>query len=46
MLDASRFAADDVTDDKFKIEDKKRRVAQAMYEMTSGKRLGRLVRIT
>ena len=39
MLDASRFAEDDVTDDKFKLEDKKRRVAQTMHELTSGKRL-------
>jgi molecular chaperone DnaK len=39
MLDASKFAEDDVTDDKFKLEDKKRRVAQAMFELTSGKHL-------
>lgn len=36
MLDASRFAEDDVTDDKFKLEDKKRRVAQTMHALTSG----------
>lgn len=37
--EASKMSEDDVTDDKFKIEDKKRRVAQSMYELTSGKRL-------
>jgi molecular chaperone DnaK len=42
MLDASRLATDDVTDDKFKIDDRKRQAAQAMYELTSGKRLAQI----
>ena len=31
--------ADDVTDDRFKLEDKKRRVAQEVFDLTSSKRL-------
>jgi molecular chaperone DnaK len=37
--EATGMSDDDVTDDRFKIEDKKRRIAQAMHELTSGKRL-------
>lgn len=33
------LAADDVTDDRFKLEDRKRRLAQEVFELTSTKRL-------
>jgi molecular chaperone DnaK len=33
------LSADDVTDDRFKLEDKKRRVAQEVFELTASKRL-------
>lgn len=33
------LSGDDVTDDRFKLEDKKRRVAQDVFELTSSKRL-------
>ncbi len=33
------LSADDVTDDRFKLEDKKRRVAQTLFELTSSKRI-------
>ena len=36
---AADLADDDVTDKKFQLEDKKRKLAQDMYELTSGKRL-------
>jgi molecular chaperone DnaK len=36
---AASLKADDVTDDKFKLEDAKRRLAQQMYDLTSTKRL-------
>jgi len=39
MGDAAKLSSDDVTDDKFQIEDKKRRLAQELNELTSGKRL-------
>lgn len=39
ISEVGQLAADDVTDDRFKIEDKKRRVAQEVFELTSSKRL-------
>lgn len=39
MGDAAKLASDDVTDNKFQIEDKKRRLAQDLHELTAGKRL-------
>lgn len=39
IADASKLGNDDVTDDKFKLEDRKRRLAQTMFELTAGKRL-------
>ena len=35
---AADLASDDVTDKKFQLEDKKRKLAQSMFELTSGKR--------
>jgi molecular chaperone DnaK len=37
---AAELAEDDVTDKRFQLEDKKRKLAQQMFELTSGKRLG------
>lgn len=37
--DGASIAEDDVTDKKFQIEDKKRRLAQQMFDLTSSKRL-------
>jgi molecular chaperone DnaK len=37
--EAALLKIDDVTDDRFKLEDKKRRVAQKIHRLTSGKRL-------
>lgn len=39
ISEAGSLPDDDVTDDRFKLEDKKRRVAQRVYELTSTKRL-------
>jgi molecular chaperone DnaK len=39
MGEAAKLPADDVTDDKFQIEDRKRKLAQELNELTSGKRL-------
>lgn len=39
MAAASDLAEDDVTDQKFQLEDRKRRLAQEMFELTSSKRL-------
>jgi molecular chaperone DnaK len=39
---AADLAADDVTDKKFQLEDKKRKLAQDMFELTSGKRLSQM----
>ena len=39
LAEVGQLAPDDVTDDRFKIEDKKRRVAQEVFELTSSKRL-------
>lgn len=36
---AAELAEDDVTDKKFQLEDQKRKLAQEMFELTSGKRL-------
>ena len=36
---AAELAEDDVTDKKFQLEDKKRKLAQEMFELTSSKRL-------
>lgn len=37
---AAELAEDDVTDKRFQLEDNKRKLAQQMFELTSGKRLG------
>lgn len=39
LAEVGQLAPDDVTDDRFKIEDSKRRVAQEVFELTSSKRL-------
>ena len=39
IAECGALSADDVTDDRFKLEDKKRRVAQEIFELTSSKRL-------
>jgi molecular chaperone DnaK len=39
MASASELAEDDVTDQKFQLEDRKRKLAQEMFELTSTKRL-------
>lgn len=36
---AAKLASDDVTDGKFQLEDRKRKLAQDLHELTSGKRL-------
>jgi molecular chaperone DnaK len=37
--EAALLKIDDVTDDRFKLEDKKRRLAQKIHQLTSGKKL-------
>jgi molecular chaperone DnaK len=37
--EAALLMIDDVTDDRFKLEDKKRRLAQKIHQLTSGKKL-------
>ncbi len=39
MAECGKLAEDDVTDDRYKLEDKKRRVAQEVFELTAPKRL-------
>lgn len=39
MAAASELTEDDVTDQKFQLEDRKRKLAQEMFELTSSKRL-------
>jgi molecular chaperone DnaK len=39
---AADLAEDDVTDKRFQLEDQKRKLAQQMFELTSGKRLGQV----
>jgi molecular chaperone DnaK len=39
ITECGALPADDVTDDRFKLEDKKRRVAQEVFELTASKRL-------
>lgn len=39
IMESASLSADDVTDDRYKLEDKKRKVAQAVYELTASKRL-------
>ncbi len=39
IMEGSALAHDDVTDDRFKLEDKKRKIAQDVFELTSSKRL-------
>jgi molecular chaperone DnaK len=39
ILNAGEISEDDVTDKKFQIEDQKRKLAQNVFELTSGKRL-------
>ena len=37
--EATLLSIDDVTDDRFKLEDKKRRFAQEMFQLTAGKKI-------
>jgi molecular chaperone DnaK len=37
--EATLLSIDDVTDDRFKLEDKKRRLAQEMFQLTAGKKI-------
>ncbi|KAB0265537.1 Hsp70 family protein [Microvirga brassicacearum] len=39
MSECGSLSNDDVTDDRYKLEDKKRRVAQEVFELTASKRL-------
>jgi molecular chaperone DnaK len=39
ISESAALSSDDVTDDRFKLEDKRRKVAQALFELTSSKRL-------
>ena len=39
IMDSHVLAHDDVTDDRFKLEDKKRKIAQEVFELTASKRL-------
>jgi molecular chaperone DnaK len=39
IIDAGALSTDDVTDDRFKLEDKKRRMAQEVFEHTASKRV-------
>jgi molecular chaperone DnaK len=39
---AAELAEDDVTDKRFQLEDQKRKLAQQMFELTSGKRLSQI----
>jgi molecular chaperone DnaK len=39
ITECAALAEDDVTDDRFKLEDKKRRIAQDVFELTSTKRV-------
>jgi molecular chaperone DnaK len=39
FFECGTLASDDVTDDRFKLEDKKRKIAQDVFELTSSKRI-------
>jgi molecular chaperone DnaK len=39
MVDSGNLSDDDITDDRFKLEDKKRRVAQGFFDLTATKNL-------
>lgn len=39
IVDSASLPHDDVTDDRFKLEDKKRKIAQDVFELTSSKRV-------
>lgn len=39
IVESGRLSGDDVTDDRFKLADKTRRVAQSMFDLTAPKRL-------
>ena len=39
IAECGAVSSDDVTDDRFKLEDKKRRIALALFELTASKRL-------
>lgn len=39
MIEYGSLAEDDVTDDRYKAEDKKRKIAQTVFELTASKRL-------
>ncbi len=39
IVESGALAEDDVTDDRFKIEDKKQKIAQEVYELTASKRI-------
>jgi molecular chaperone DnaK len=42
IINAGKISEDDVTDIKFQVEDKKRKLAQDVFELTSGKRLNQV----
>jgi molecular chaperone DnaK len=39
MVESASLSSDDVTDDRFKLEDKKLRIAQGVFELTASKRI-------
>ncbi len=39
IAECGSLAEDDVTDDRFKLEDKKRKIAQSIFELTASKRI-------
>ena len=42
IINAGKITEDDITDKKFQIEDDKRKLAQSVFELTSGKRLNQI----
>lgn len=39
IVESASLSSDDVTDDRFKLEDKKRKIAQKVFELTASKRI-------
>jgi molecular chaperone DnaK len=39
IVESAALSGDDVTDDRFKLEDKKRKIAQEIFELTASKRI-------
>lgn len=39
IVESASLSSDDVTDDRYKIEDKKRKIAQGVFELTASKRI-------